>query len=57
MLEFYSAESKKKFVNLFVRGMILNTPAANFYFLEEVIRRKEETDIREKWNPRCNLED
>jgi len=24
---------------------------------DSVIRRKEESDIRDKWNPQCNLED
>jgi hypothetical protein len=41
MLEFYPAEAKKKFVNLFIREAILNTSSANFYFLEELISRKE----------------
>jgi hypothetical protein len=41
MLDFYPAENKKKFVTAFIREAILNTSSAKFYFLEELISRKE----------------
>lgn len=54
MLEFYPAEAKKKFVNLFIREAILNTSSANFYFLEELISRKE-NELKIKHKPEGEL--
>ena len=41
MLDFYPVEIKKKFIDSFIREVLLNTSSANFYFLEELISRKE----------------
>lgn len=53
MLDLYPPETKRKFTQMFIREMILNTSSANFYFLEELLSRegkngeKEELEKRE----------